>query len=511
MSGQKHTRKFRTLLFVLAFLLVLPEVTLWPKSAAAISPSNRITYAEAQRIAPAIGPNAAQDNYERIQYSLDQYGIARLEDGVFPLSQGLVLGDDDVLTANHATWPELRLASPNEFVVKLAGNRATVSMLTLNYNNQYIAGAFPCKAVVQVWGQNNSVNNNHIKGGDQPQPPNPVSEKDYKTVTGIYFVDASARGNATDNNQIYNSTYGVIFVAGLTNVGSANVVRNSEVYYNKCDGVTIAGYGQVIGSRLHHNGFDCMNGAGATPGIPIPGAGIYSIGNANGALIQDNTLYDNNGNGIDIVQGRNFIIEGNYSYDPGNRAFPAAAAAYHSVTYGNGISIIVADTAYSMIEDNVAVNNRSTNKVGLSAYPDPVTNRFFAAQGAAGYSDLPSGSNQVIAFMLAETNGTTHHTIGNAIRNNEFRASPSGSGAVGLGYFVSRGTGFGVLGSTSDAYWGGDSTNYFTLNDPFGSHIGSKRCGGNWYAADLAEPNTDDAQHYPPLGDWAGNDFASHY
>ncbi|MFD0711684.1 right-handed parallel beta-helix repeat-containing protein [Paenibacillus sp. GCM10027626] len=498
---------------LLSLLILLPSLnSLIPaKPAYAFSPANMLTYLQAQSISPATGPTAAVDNYERIQYSLDQYGVARLEDGEFPLSQGLVLGDEDLLTSNHASFPVLKLVNPAEYLIKLAGDKAVVSFLTLNYNHQYITGTYPCKSVVQVWGSGNHLNNNHILGGDQPQTANPLSERAFKTVTGIYVMEASARGNVFDNNKVSNSTYGVIFVAGIANTGDASVIQNSEILYNKCDGVTLAGYGEVVGNSIHHNGFDCMNGFLGSPAVPIPGAGIYSIANANGALIQDNTIFDNNGNGIDIFQAQHFVIDGNYSYNPGNRSFPDASSEYHSASYGSGFAIAIADTAYSTVIDNVAENNRSTNQVGSAYYSDAITNRFFAAGGAAAYSDLPSGANQVIAFVLAETNGTADHTVGNVIRNNDFRAGPSGGGAVGLGYFVSRGTGFGQVGSTSDTYWGGDSANIFTLNDPFGSHIGSKRCGGNWYAADLAEPNADDSQHYAPVGDWAGNDFANHY
>ena len=69
---------------------------------------------------------------------------------------------------------------------------------------------------------------------------------------------------------------------------------------------------------------------------------------------------------------------------------------------------------------------------------------------------------------------------------------------VGLGYFVSRATGYNAAGE-----WSAETTNYFTGNSPFGSNIGSKRCGGNWYAASseciegALEPecNIDDPQH----------------
>lgn len=58
-----------------------------------------------------------------------------------------------------------------------------------------------------------------------------------------------------------------------------------------------------------------MNGTSST--IPIPGANIYALTNRNGALIRNNEIYDSNGNGVDIVECCDFVIEGNDIYDPG--------------------------------------------------------------------------------------------------------------------------------------------------------------------------------------------------
>ncbi|PKN44539.1 MAG: hypothetical protein CVU63_10300, partial [Deltaproteobacteria bacterium HGW-Deltaproteobacteria-20] len=108
---------------------------------------------------------------------------------------------------------------------------------------------------------------------------------------------------------------------------------------------------------------------------------------------------------------------------------------------------------------------------------------------------------------------TTWLTTGNTIEDNTFVAGCN-SPCVGLGYFVGRETGFAADGS-----WSAQTTNYFRRNTPFGSNIGSKRCGGNWYAANStcvagnldADCNIDDPQHEGAGHDWARNDECSHY
>lgn len=69
---------------------------------------------------------------------------------------------------------------------------------------------------------------------------------------------------------------------------------------------------------------------------------------------------------------------------------------------------------------------------------------------------------------------------------------------VGTGYFATRDTGFDAAGG-----WSAATTNYYTNNKPYGSNVGSRRGGGNWYAANTtctaqsspAPCNIDDYQH----------------
>lgn len=70
-------------------------------------------------------------------------------------------------------------------------------------------------------------------------------------------------------------------------------------------------------------------------------------------MIQGNTIFDNNGNGIDIDSGANFIIDNNYSYNPGNREFPDALS-YTRCSYGNGSAIALCDIRNSTITNNTA-------------------------------------------------------------------------------------------------------------------------------------------------------------
>lgn len=213
--------------------------------------ANYMTSDGANYITPSSSP---EENYKNIQYCLDTYKVARLAPGTFNISQSLTLYDDSQLLSSEGnlTWPTIQLSEPSNNVINIEGNNFQISMLTINYNNQYISGNYPCKSTIQVSGSNNSINNCHVKGGDAPQIWNSTDENSIKTTTGIYIFGSD---NDIFNNQIYNNTYGVIFSSG-----SNNQLNNCSVYYNRSDGITLVTYGKVINNSIHHNGFDCLNG-----------------------------------------------------------------------------------------------------------------------------------------------------------------------------------------------------------------------------------------------------------
>jgi hypothetical protein len=306
------------------------------------------------------------------------------------------------------------------------------------------------------------------------------------TIAGIYFISPSSTGNLVSGVEIAETFYGVIFVAGLTSA-QVNRVEDSVIHTTACDGVTFAGYGELVDSTLYGHGWDCENG-------PIPGASVYGLANSAGALISSNHMFDDCGNVVDLDEVQGFTIEYNTIEGPGYDWEGWAP-------WCGGVGLILIDSSYNhLVGNDISNNDRPQNAVGESTDPNDI----YDGSGA-NYSDLPSGSAQTIAFVLAQRPSSGGATVNNLIEDNTLRSSCSGS-CAGLGWFVSRGAGTDAAGG-----WSASTTNYFLRNTPYGSEVGSQRCGASWYAANdecgttwpSADCNQDDYQHDD---DWLRND-----
>jgi hypothetical protein len=431
----------------------------------------------------------AQANYERIQWCLLKYNRAILAGNAEFVINNVLVMNNATLTSANGNWLTLRLVAKNSNSMIKMYNHSRVSFLTLNANGVFSDVAFSYD-VIEMGGNSNKADNNWILGADSP-----LHKIDSSNVTGVYIICGDS--NVVENNKIRNNHHGVI-VLGVPTARS-NMVDGNSIYYNRCEGVSLPGYGKITNNTIYLNGWDCKNGAVGIP--PIPGAGIYSVDNPYGSLISNNTIYDNNGHNIDFDNIQNMMILNNTVYNPGNKYFPESDYPI-APDFGGAFSISLIDISMSTIEGNTVKNEgRSWNALNVGYWGRDINN-IFRAIGADSMSDVPFGGNSIISFCIAErSSGVKNQVAQNTIRNNIFIASPNG-----IGYFSSRNTGFAADGS-----WSSLTTNYFTLNNSFGSTIGSVRCGGNWYAADMAEPNTDDYQHYPPVGDWAGNDLKYFY
>jgi hypothetical protein len=363
----------------------------------------------------------------------------------------------------------LQPGSITNYVVSL-GSFSLVANLVLNASGNLPSGC--CSAVVlvpNVFHAHAIVVNCTIMGQHLP------------VATGVYFVDPRSRYNLVQSSIVTGMHFGAIFVAGLPRE-SRNTIEASQFFDNHCDAVTFAGYGELSDSLLHHNGWDCKNGH-----PPIPGGGPYCLGNAIGGVIQRNTVYDHCGMVLDIDRCANFVVDSNVLRDPGftwNGRFNYCRGSL-------GVNLI--DTMNFTFSNNIVENQRSSNAVGLSHWGD--ANHVFENIGAPEFSDLPRGPSTVVAFSVTARAGSSL-SVSNRVVNNSFRADCSTAGCAGVGYFTGRGTGW----KRNNEAW---NPNMFTLNDPFGSDIGSRRCGKNWYAGDSpicpAHPpppcNADDFQH----------------
>ncbi|MEZ4451081.1 MAG: right-handed parallel beta-helix repeat-containing protein [Nannocystaceae bacterium] len=431
---------------------------------------------ECDGIPPSADP---ADNHARILECLTTHGAVRLAPGVFPIDAEIDMPDGARLLGDD-TWPTIQMVADAQSLVRTHTDDE-VAFLRLDGNHHMVVAH---NAIVRLMGDDSFVHDCHVQNADGP--------KGDDKVTGVRFWTVEARGNRVFRNQIHHVHYGVIF--DLFPAGADNLLEDNQIYETRCDGVTFRGYGRAHGNHIYRVGWQCLN----PPEDPIPGGCFYTLDNDAGAEIVDNHAHQACGMPLDLDSAAGLHIEGNTFEEPG----------YVWDGHNNcGAGI----TAHLLgIRESTIVGNTFRNNGPGTVKSDP--NHVMSANGSGAPSDLPSGASQAVAFALTHREGgalATHNTI----EDNAFIANCP-QPCVGLGYFVGRGTGY-----TNDKQWSASTTNYFRRNTPFGSNIGSKRCGGGWYAADSkceegtldAECNADDPQHQGPGHDWARNDECPFY
>jgi hypothetical protein len=416
---------------------------------------------------------------------------AVLTPGSYPVDGGITVPGGATLLGD-TTYPTIQLvANPGGAtrLVTFTDSGGRVGFLRLDAGHRLALGC--CSAVVLFSGAgtgDNLLDDAFVTGAFE--------------TTGVYVLCSSCQGNQMLRVDIYNNFYGIIF-GPFNDATHANTLVSSKVHDNRCDGVTLmgtdptagrpGGYGVIDRSWLYRNGRDCENG--------IPGAAVYSIGNRAGARIVNSKLYENCGNNLDLVEAEHFQVEGNEIYTPG---YPVPGAVYFCTATASAALVNVREFT---IRANSVRNSNTRTTAGTGGD----SNRFFNADDAPRYSDLTGGANGLVAFLLASWRTGTP-SMHNTVDGNRFVGSCA-SPCVGTGYFATRDTGFDSAGG-----WSAATTNYYRNNNPFGSNVGSRRGGANWYAADTVctaqsspQPcNQDDYQH-PTSANWARNDGFSHY
>lgn len=429
------------------------------------------TQVEPDACAPLAASGDAATNVANLNACLADRGRVDLGSAVFPIDSGIALPAGTSLTGTGGTL-QLTAETTNFVLTTNGGNTVRGVRLDGNAHVWDVNGS-----VLHITGSNSTVSDVWI--GDS------TGGASSRHTCGVYVIDTAASNNTLSNVEITGTFYGAIFVAGLDSA-HPNTITTSTIHETWCDGVTFAGYGELTDSTLYHSGVDCDNG-------PIPGASVYGLTNHAGAYIARNTMYDDCGNIVDLDDVQGFILEDNVVYDPGYQWEGWAP-------WCSGSSMAIIDSSYLTIQDNVVENNnRTQNRLSVGGDPNGVFS------GSGMYGDAPAGGETIVAFWLGQRPASAGAVVGSTIAGNQLRAACSAD-CTGVGYFVSRGTGYDSAGG-----WSASTTNYFTENDPVGSNVGSTRCGGNWYAANStcteattdADCNLDDYQH---TYDWSRND-----
>ena len=433
-------------------------------------------------IAPDPGGSGAA-NSNRIQHCLDTEHHATLVAGVFPVAHSIKLPASAVLRGAAMRGTLLRAVGPTwdaNFVVRFGTNSPAAAPALITGVRIDAANVLAGKSNASIV---HFAANGHL---DDAELFNAGGAARGNHAAGAFMLCGGCAGARVNGVDIHDVFYGVIFGPGGT-AAVHSLVEHSHIYETRCDAITYMAFGEATGNTIDRVGFDCENG-------PIPGAAIYSLGQSAGGIFSHNTVHDTCGNGLDLDRVSNFLIEHNTVTNPGSR--------FDGHAYCEGSGAFLLDVGHSTLRGNTI---RNTDPHNNSFDPNQVMH----ATGAPAFSDLPAGGNTIIAFVLGQRPDGSGLAIGNVLEANDLRATCAAP-CVGLGYFASRDTGFAAGGG-----WGASTTNYYRGNTPFGSNVGSIRCGGNWYAASTSCPtgapapcNVDDSQH--PTTNFR-NDACSHY
>ena len=454
-------------------------------------------------VASAAGPNCASlapvsnaaTDWSNINTCLTTVTTTQLTSGTYLVNQQINVPSGKHLAGdtNYPTIQLTTLAKTSYNLVDLEGN-AWVGFVNVNASNLLSNG--PCSAAVGMNGSNNLFDDSGAFNGG-------VSGVAGSGI-GVY-VDCgggSVSGNSLLRDGAYNNaSYGVLFGGATPASSNPNTITDGSEYNNGCSGVGFIGYGVVNGAAVYGNGADCYN--------EPPGGGIYSGGNYNGGLIENSTIYDSCGHDIDLFSDTQFVINNNSIYNPGY----GTPGGGENATVCAGAGIAMVNVANSTVENNNVRNGNPTGGLLNSSPVDGVRMYEDTGINAPSYTDVPFSGRVIIAFVLGFSYdgwnyGSTPTTTDNTITNNTFIANCSAP-CVGIGYFTTRGTGFGP-GNT----WSASTTNYFTGNTPYGSNIGSIRGGADWFAANSTCTtattangcNFDDYQHSGSGNSWMRSD-----
>ena len=387
-------------------------------------------------------------------------GPTTLGVGTFVLDRALGLPIGGTLTGSGELETTLQLgedAAGASALIQIQGE-GEVANLRLDGNDQL--QSLYRNAVIVITGSDNRVHDCWIGDG--------APGEDAPEDQGIYFVDPDSTANLVTDVEIEGTWEGVVFGRGLA-PGSANRVEDSLLHDLRCAGARFSGYGELADSVIKEVGGGCTGGVG-----------VWVTDQEHGALVEGNQISMTCGHGVFLDGAQAAIIQENHIFGSGQ--------ATGGIDCGGAAGIALLDSARNTVVGNqVEVEDASWN-----AGVDP--EGLFHASGAEPFSDLPDGSDTVIAFWLAQRPGKGGAAVGNTVQGNHLLATCSAD-CVGLAYFFGRGTGL-EAGSVE----GSDSSNLVETNDPLGSDRGSVRCGHNRYAPGVECPgsescNADDPEH----------------
>ena len=439
-------------------------------SAITVSEIDLVARAGCRNIPPTPDPVA---NYNNMMRCLTTVGTAQLAAGIFPISQYILMPAHTTLSGVSTRPPTSIITPPplqkqawgDTMVVPFSNTKViavtdfgNVQDLKIVGNGRLIPSC--CSTILELAGNSGAISNVEVDNLDPLD--HPPSSPTTAQVTGIYY--GAGGTNGVKDSKLHDLFHGVIFMS-WAQPSPVSKFQDSQITRTACDALVINGNAIVSNNVIHGVGENCENG---TP--PIGGAAIYAYGNKQGGTITGNTIYDTCGNGLDLVNSREFVITNNNVTEDGSSPATFSNGAYSWCGGGTPGSF-------------VGIQNSKISGNLFHAFQAPplgiFLNLFPLPQWQTVYAVLPQASKQLIAVKVLNNPDDGTLTQLNNFDDNRFIATCDvGGPCIGTGLFVAKGTGLDVNGVTGTA-----TANYFTRNRVTGSNIGSLRCGADWFAA----------------------------
>lgn len=254
-----------------------------------------------------------------------------------------------------------------------------------------------------------------ISEEDRPEIDGSIYASEVEDITLKNFVVSNSDSEIIDGNSIYATNYTTGIIENILaensakdgirvdtiSVGSEITIKNSISKNNEENGITLYAPGNIINNKVENNGergiYIVRFGGGAnvvsgnevyesqmshgghhSAGIEIYQYAIWDDTDGTQAIVEDNSVYNNYGNGImlykvnpNAVEDQESIVKGNTVYGTMNMEDDTPA--------GDGIMLYKSN--YVTVEDNVIDNNdnagvRVTGVYPYGVYEDSTTNNF---------------------------------------------------------------------------------------------------------------------------------------
>ncbi|MFX1510993.1 MAG: right-handed parallel beta-helix repeat-containing protein [Promethearchaeota archaeon] len=233
---------------------------------------------------------------------------------------------------------------------------------------------------------------------------------EYNTISNIGTLTASSRG--TRSIQAFSRGHGIFL-----DPSNGNTISNNEILNNIGDGVSLIGSvdNTITENKIHDNG-DISNGRSIQ--AFSRGHGIF-LDPSDGNTISNNDIYNNDANGVSIIDSEYNTITGNKIHDNKGIAIPPPEDSGRSIqAFSRGHGIFLDPSNHTMISNNEIYNNNGDGVSVLDSSYNTISENIIRGNGDGAGGRATQAFSRGHGIFLDPSD---HNTISNNdIYNNYY-------------------------------------------------------------------------------------------